>query len=981
MATNRYFRRQVGAYNPVLRPIPFDQMLQSGMLKQQQLDNTREGLDALEAESFLQAGRSTVDLARGKNAEYQGKLAKAASALEDPNTSVNEAARNIRGINRDMKNDKAVQTIKNDFALNPVAMKTETDQNFVSGNFESENYDWDAKQWKQITQADVDGGIAVGADRYAPVYGTDFDKEFQPIIDQIKPDVVSAAVKESGLESGDFQMINGKVHVFDETKRQRFETLSRAKLAERLGEYIYNDDTPLSQSDKQSVRFRTLRGKREGNEYTKDRLFQDAMRLAQLGIYEKSSTSDLTGSKSLGAAGTGGRGSGGTKKRSQVMLDGSIVEIGAEDINNKFNRYQVASAHDLNNIITGEGFERIKTQALEGTGFSLDGKYKDGSDLEGVDKDSYDQLMSEAKHDYKFMQDFYATQNEIFEREYGYGLGDIVENVDQVELQRSAEREFQTMLYTEAGISPRIGSDSNYGGRANPEWVRAMAPGSKERKQFMSEATDKAAQGVNKDYGTFNAQVEQKMQEWSSFRMGLVLNPKANAKHETFIDDMKSIMGTLDVATLRGNKAQKDEGGDKTFLDITPPGYSEDDFTPAAVFMAEDERGRMQWYVRGSFKPQSGKDAVELDKEYTKGKDRFFDINVTGLMDDITGLQESRQFQVAGAIRDKAFTLEDGSSNEMTIPGLRTNPDTKVIMTKRRNGIEINGDVYVEDDAGLKRMDIMAAYKEMTGKNAFANAEEASRFMMQIVESNNNMENAVGDDVFNADNFDAAGRYKGTDIGDAGEGLGTLSSTYESAGDATAIGNDSTGGYSYGKYQIATQTGTMKEYMKFLKTAHPGMYSEFATAGGTAAALAGSDNFQNAWKRVMSDPDAAATQHEFIKRTHFDPAVKNLSNNLGMNIYKYPKTVQDVIWSVSVQHGSGAVSPMVEKAIASTGKSIDQLSDEELINAIYLERSKKDKNGSLSYFSKSTKAVQDSVATRFDNELAAALKALEEENA
>jgi hypothetical protein len=48
--------------------------------------------------------------------------------------------------------------------------------------------------------------------------------------------------------------------------------------------------------------------------------------------------------------------------------------------------------------------------------------------------------------------------------------------------------------------------------------------------------------------------------------------------------------------------------------------------------------------------------------------------------------------------------------------------------------------------------------------------------------------------------------------------LGFLSERFEaSSAGSLAIGYDSTGGTSYGKYQIASKTGTMKSFLSFLK--------------------------------------------------------------------------------------------------------------------------------------------------------------------
>ena len=82
--------------------------------------------------------------------------------------------------------------------------------------------------------------------------------------------------------------------------------------------------------------------------------------------------------------------------------------------------------------------------------------------------------------------------------------------------------------------------------------------------------------------------------------------------------------------------------------------------------------------------------------------------------------------------------------------------------------------------------------------------------------------------------------------------------------------------------------------------------------------------------------------------------------------------MKNVCWSVAVQHGSGnnvvknALDPLSDPA---------SLTDKVIIQAIYEERSKVEK-----YFSRSTKAVQDSVKARFKKELEDALVILANES-
>ena len=202
-------------------------------------------------------------------------------------------------------------------------------------------------------------------------------------------------------------------------------------------------------------------------------------------------------------------------------------------------------------------------------------------------------------------------------------------------------------------------------------------------------------------------------------------------------------------------------------------------------------------------------------------------------------------------------------------------------------------------------------------------------------------------------------------------GLGGLSQQYESGGKgAGAIGQDSTGGYSYGTYQIATNTGTMNNYMSYLQQNNPDEYAKLQAAGGANAARAGDPNFQNTWKDMAAnDPAFAQSQHDFIQSSHYDPAAANIKAQTGLDVSTKSLGVQNAIWSTAVQNGPN--SAVFTNAFA--GKDVSKMSDTDIVNAIYDERGKTNGNGGLAYFSSSTPAVQQSVANRFVSERQGAL--------
>jgi hypothetical protein len=205
--------------------------------------------------------------------------------------------------------------------------------------------------------------------------------------------------------------------------------------------------------------------------------------------------------------------------------------------------------------------------------------------------------------------------------------------------------------------------------------------------------------------------------------------------------------------------------------------------------------------------------------------------------------------------------------------------------------------------------------------------------------------------------------------------LGALSAKHESNGSPGAIGYDSTGGWSYGTYQLATIPGTFKSFMKFLKTNYPTLDKPLDDAGGADDALDGTEDFRAAWVKVAHDNGLKFTQaqHEFIKATHYDKQVAKLKQNLGLDVNLRSRAVQNMMWSMAVQHGNGTQT-IFKNALKNV--QIGKVSDAEMIALVYTERSKVD-----TYFSSSTAGVKASVKKRFQEEQQEALKMLQEENA
>jgi hypothetical protein len=139
----------------------------------------------------------------------------------------------------------------------------------------------------------------------------------------------------------------------------------------------------------------------------------------------------------------------------------------------------------------------------------------------------------------------------------------------------------------------------------------------------------------------------------------------------------------------------------------------------------------------------------------------------------------------------------------------------------------------------------------------------------------------------------------------------------------------------------------------------------------------GTDAFNKAWKKLAEDdPDGFATkQRQYIKETHYDPMIKDLKEDPGLDVEARSEALKNAVWSTAVQHGPRNGGRLVRKALE--GKDVSTMGDKDVINAVYGERSRMDGEGNLVYFPGETNLL--SLLLRFHSERNDALKALEEE--
>ena len=201
--------------------------------------------------------------------------------------------------------------------------------------------------------------------------------------------------------------------------------------------------------------------------------------------------------------------------------------------------------------------------------------------------------------------------------------------------------------------------------------------------------------------------------------------------------------------------------------------------------------------------------------------------------------------------------------------------------------------------------------------------------------------------------------------------LGTLSAKFETGGrgpGTVSTGSGDPGGVSYGSYQMATKTGTVKNFVS---------QADFPWRNDFQNLQPGTPAFTAKWKEIAKNDSAKfqEVQHQFIKRTHYDVLVAKVLGEDSLDINTRSHAVQDVCWSTAVQHGGN--SSVFHRAMANVHVGPEDSNyDRLLITAVYAERGRRRADGKLAYFPSSSPSVQTGVANRFKNEEGDALKML-----
>ncbi|WMJ79296.1 vgrg protein [Clostridium sp. MB40-C1] len=201
-------------------------------------------------------------------------------------------------------------------------------------------------------------------------------------------------------------------------------------------------------------------------------------------------------------------------------------------------------------------------------------------------------------------------------------------------------------------------------------------------------------------------------------------------------------------------------------------------------------------------------------------------------------------------------------------------------------------------------------------------------------------------------------------------GLGIKASKYESNVNPGTISNTpgDYGGKSYGAWQFSAKTGSLNDFINWLKDNNGEFASKLLKAKSKDGNKFGK-NFDAEWTSIASNnrEQFMKAQQGYVKGHYYDKVAQTLKSKFGFDINTRSNALKESLWSTVVQHGTGGASAIFSKLNLNN-------SDANIINDLYNERQKVN-----IYFRSSSDRVKQSVYNRFTREKQDMLSMLKEE--
>lgn len=158
--------------------------------------------------------------------------------------------------------------------------------------------------------------------------------------------------------------------------------------------------------------------------------------------------------------------------------------------------------------------------------------------------------------------------------------------------------------------------------------------------------------------------------------------------------------------------------------------------------------------------------------------------------------------------------------------------------------------------------------------------------------------------------------------------FGSIAEKHETSGrgvSTVSTGKGDNGGVSYGKYQLSTKTGTMKDFVKSEQGREFAPYFEGLTPG--------SAEFTAVYNKLAKEKGAelGRAQHNYIRDTHYDPAMVKLQKN-GIDFSQRSRALNELVFSSSTQYGASGAPDKIMRALK--GQDVSTLTDAQIITMI-----------------------------------------------
>ncbi len=345
--------------------------------------------------------------------------------------------------------------------------------------------------------------------------------------------------------------------------------------------------------------------------------------------------------------------------------------------------------------------------------------------------------------------------------------------------------------------------------------------------------------------------------------------------------------------------------------------------------------------------------------------------NFSEMLKDETAPQRARN--TPGPELIKAAGMNPNTAKPY-IPGITDTP--LEMMALQKMGAALPGNTPAFGMGGLGMPDIGArGSSNLQNMDTFQKAMQTNSQPLRMLNSMNSARPAGTDAAVLA--LRSAGHKLKDAVSVVAESIGKLSSLFESGREGiAAVGYDKVGGTSYGKYQIASNTGTMDEFIGFLEKKAPALAKELKEAG--PANTGGKDGqMPEVWRGIASrEPKKfEELQHEFIHDKLYTPTARQL-RGMGLDDGKISPVMREVIFSTAVQHGPAGAARIIGRALE--GADLSQLAapegkqspeniqtEQQVIKRIYGMRQDQ--------FGSSNDYVRKAVAGRLQSEMNVAL--------